>query len=440
MAGSFEFSKGQLILSGNGIGDWLKYEQEIGEKIQEIRKKLAAERSKPRYQRDNNQRAELREELQASIKIYPTVKRILCKGTCIISKRAFKDIGSLVELISDGIIFIEEEAFAGCTKLEKINIPHVNLIGKKAFAGCTGLKEINISEIEGIGEEAFAGCTGLEEINIPEIEGIGEEAFAGCTGLKEINIPEIKKIGKNAFKGCSNLKKIEGLAKLVDINSVYNLGCSKEAFENNEFVKLSKLKGSYREENNDIFSGKLYHKYKKFKEKCNNECKNEKAKKGAFKVCSRYFIEKVLSLMSKTLEKQVENVLNRNSNIKINDYFSDFGQSVEKKCLKVFNSVSATQESTSLRKEVNSEVRELQVDIKKYVSKKYNGLLSAGLEGNDISAYFGECFRVLLGFAGLEKFKSIDAKEVKRNKNHSSFALGGGGMDLLIAVKERELK
>lgn len=79
------------------------------------------------------------------------------------------------------------------------------------------------------------------------------------------------------------------------------------------------------------------------------------------------------------------------------------------------------------------------MDIKKYVSTKYNGLLSAGLEDKDILAYFGECFRVLLGFAGLEKLKNINAKEVKRNKHHSSFALGGGGMDLLVAVKEREL-
>lgn len=406
MAGSFEFSEGQLkILSENGTDQWLKY-------VQEIREKIEAERSKPRDQKDKKQLIKLR----ASI---GPVKRILCKGTCFISKRAFKGNELLVELISNDRIFIEDEAFAGCTDLEKVNIPRVSFIGKKAFEGCSNIKG---------------------KLDLPEVGAIGEEAFAGCTGLKEINIPEIEGIGKNAFKGCSSLKKIEGLAKLRDINSVYNLGCSEKAFENNEFVKLSKLKGSYREKDKDVLSDELYSKYKKFKEKCNNECKNEIAKKGAFKECSRYFMQKVLNLMSETLEEQVENVLNSNSDIKINkNYFSDFDQLVVKNCLNVLNSVLAAQDLYGLEKKANSEVRKLQVDIKKYVSTKYNGLLSAGLEDKDISAYFGECFRVLLGFAGLEKLKNINAKEVKRNKHHSSFALGGGGMDLLVAVKEREL-
>lgn len=46
----------------------------------------------------------------------------------------------------------------------------------------------------------------------------------------------------------------------------------------------------------------------------------------------------------------------------------------------------------------------------------------------------------MLGFAGLEKLKDINAKEVKRNKYHSTFGLGGGGLDLLVMVKECELK
>lgn len=406
MAGSFEFSEGQLkILSENGTDHWLKY-------VQEIREKIEAEKSKPGDQKDRKQLIKLR----ASI---GPVKRILCKGTCFISKRAFKDKDLLVELISNDRIFIEDEAFSGCTNLEKVNIPHVSFIGKKAFEGCSNIKG---------------------KLDLPEVGVIGEEAFAGCTGLKEINIPEIEGIEKNAFKGCSSLKEIEGLAKLRDINSVYNLGCSEKAFENNEFVKLSKLKGSYREKDKDVLSDELYSKYKKFKEKCNNECKNEIAKKGAFKECSRYFMKKVLNLISETFEEQVENVLNSNSDIKINkNYFSDFDQLVVKNCLNVFNSVLAAQDLYGLEKKADSEVRKLQVDIKKYVSTKYNGLLSAGLEDKDILAYFGECFRVLLGFAGLEKLKNINAKEVKRNKHHSSFALGGGGMDLLVAVKEREL-
>ena len=415
MAGSFEFSEGQLeILSLTGTEDWLEYIQNDWPKhVKEVEEKIEAERSKPRDQRDMKQ---LREWLK-SIK---PVKHILCKNNCIISKGAFKDNKSLVKLSGGNCtIYIEEEAFAGCTELEEVNIPNVRLIGKKAFEGCSNIKG---------------------KLDLPVVKTIKEEAFAGCTGLKEINIPEIERIGKNAFKGCSSLEKIEGLAKLIDINSVYNLGCSEKLFENNEFVKLSKLKGSYRENDRDVLSDELYSKYKKFKEKCNNECKDKIAKKGAFKECSRYFMKKVLGLMSETLNKQVENVLNSNSDIKINkNYFSDFDQLVENKCLKVFNSMLGTRDSKTLEKEADSEVRTLQVDIKKYVSTKYNGLLSAGLKDEDISEYFGECFRVLLGFAGLEKLKNINAKEVKRNKHHSSFALGGGGMDLLVAVKEHEL-
>ena len=317
MAGSFEFSEGQLkILSENGTDHWLKY-------VQEIREKIEAENSKPRDQKDRKQLIKLR----ASI---GPVKRILCKGTCFISKRAFKDKKLLVELISNDRIFIEDEAFSGCTNLEKVNIPHVSFIGKKAFEGCSNIKG---------------------KLDLPEVGVIGEEAFAGCTGLKEINIPEIEGIEKNAFKGCSSLKEIEGLAKLRDINSVYNLGCSEKAFENNEFVKLSKLKGSYREKDKDVLSDELYSKYKKFKEKCNNECKNEIAKKGAFKECSRYFMKKVLNLISETFEEQVENVLNSNSDIKINkNYFSDFDQLVVKNCLNVFNSVLAAQDLYGLEK------------------------------------------------------------------------------------------
>ena len=417
MAEGFKINEGKLeILEVNGVDKWVK-------RCAEARLKVDQEREKPREERDF---AQIREWKNIFY-----VKTIVCNCYCYIPDEAFKGDKNVQELISDNKISIKKEAFAGCTDLRKVSIPKVDSVGVKAFEGCSNLNELDISGVE----------------------GIGEEAFAGCTALKIVNVPNVEAIQKNAFQGCDNLEKIEGLGKIKDVNSLYELGCSKELFKGNELIKLSELKGSYKESNSNIYADALHAKYKNFKLKCNSMCTNGKAKEGAFKECARYFMEKVLKPMTTgenvKFKTQVEKLLKSNSEVKISkNYFSDFNQLVLKNCLNVLNSVSeattlypvAAVPSCSIEEKVENEVKKLQLDIKNYVLKKYNGLLSAGLKSWEVSKYFGEYFRILLGFAGLEKLKDINAKEVKRNKYHSTFGLGGGGLDLLVMVKECELK
>lgn len=308
----------------------------------------------------------------AEYKPYRYVKCVEVHGDFTIPDHAFENFIRLTEVISTG--------------------PGLG-VGRSAFEGCESLQTVNAPKLDFIGAKAFAGCSNLNELDISGVEGIGEEAFAGCTALKIVNVPNVEAIQKNAFQGCDNLEKIEGLGKIKDVNSLYELGCSEKLFKGNELIKLSELKGSYKESDSNIYADTLHAEYKNFKLKCNSMCTNGKAKKGAFKECARYFMEKVLKPMTRDEEvkfkTQVENLLESNSEVKISkNYFSDFNQLVLKKCLNVLNSVSkattlyrvAAVPSCSIEEKVEDEVKKLQLDIKNYVLKKYNGLLSAGLK------------------------------------------------------------
>lgn len=298
-----------------------------------------------------------------------------------------------------------------------------NIILDDAFKDCKNL--ISLESEGGTGEvailyQAFKGCENLESVNIPNVVKIGREAFADCSRIGKLDLPEVEEIGKDAFKGCTELE-LTGLGKLKDKDDILNSGYEVSA------PRIKRLFGVKLKDDKGNITG-----YKSFKSTCKNMCEKGVPDYGT----AKGLLEIVFNELKKSLlfsAKVVETTLF----LDIKGEFSDFNDIITN-FNTVSNKIGAATTIEELRNVVNSYVKKFQEKLKSYVVEKFANLSKAGLDLPKMQQYlFDRYFRVLLGIAGVKKFKGVDG-EVS-NKPYSSFGLGGGGMDLLVKVKECEL-
>lgn len=303
------------------------------------------------------------------------VKSVIAKVPCTIPKGVFKDSKDLVKFESVG----EKEVY--------------------------------------IDDEAFKGCINLKDVNILGAKFIGSNAFEGCTSLKELYLPKVEKIAANAFKGCTRLKLTVG-QELKNSNDIIDSGYEKVAQHIKELDKV-KLK----DENEKLTE------YKSFKATCKNMCEKGVADYETAKSLLRTVFENVDEWLSK-----LSDLIGSYRGSEIRGKFDDF-KGIITKFDTVSAKIGAAKNQQELRNVVDS-VKAFQSELKSYVLEKYKYLKKAGYDSIDgiEKICFDKFFRVLLGIAGVKKEGSVSS-----NKTYSSFGLGGGGMDLLVRVKECEL-
>ena len=312
----------------------------------------------------------------------------------------------------------------GFEDLNKLVIPRNVTLGSNAFQGCKNL--ISLEEKGGTGEvsilnQTFKDCKNLKNVDIPNVTVIGREAFAGCSQIEKLDLPKVEKIAKDAFKGCTELE-LTGLEKLKDKNDISNSGYKENASRIKRLVNV-KLK-----DDKEISTG-----YKSFKATCKNMCEKGVPDYGT----AKGLLEVVFDNLNRALLVSAK-AAGVSKFPAIDEEFDDF-KDIVTDFNTVSNKIGAATKMTELGSVVNSYVKKFQKKLESYVVEKFDNLKKAGLDIPMIQYYlFDRYFRVLLGIAGVKKFKGMDG-EVS-NKPYSSFGLGGGGMDLLVRVKEYELR
>ena len=320
-----------------------------------------------------------------------------------------------------GFLNWEKDGKEGIEDLKKLVMPGNVILDNNAFQGCKNL--ISLEAKGGTGEvsilnQTFKDCKNLKYVDIPNVTVIGREAFAGCSLIEELDLPKVEKIGKDAFKGCTSLKLTVG-QELRDSYDILDSGYERIA----QYIKeINKIK--LKDDNEKATE------YKSFKATCKNMCEKGVADYGTAKSLLRIVFENVDKGLS-SLSKFIGDFRNP----EIRGEFNDF-KGIITKFDTVSAKIGAAKNQQELRSVVDGSVKAFQSELKSYVVEKFKYLTKAGFDSTDMEKiYFDKFFRVLLGIAGVRKGGSVSS-----NKTYSSFGLGGGGMDLLVKVKECELK
>ncbi len=127
------------------------------------------------------------------------------------------DIKSVV--IKEGVTSVGDYAFTFCKGITNVTVPDsIKTIGVCAFANCSNIKDFKIGKgVTSIGALAFDNCDGLTKITIPDkVTSIGEYAFQSCDGLAEVKVGNGVSSLAFTFTECKNLKKVT-LVNGIDI-------------------------------------------------------------------------------------------------------------------------------------------------------------------------------------------------------------------------------
>lgn len=288
-------------------------------------------------------------------------------------------------------------------------MPGVSLIGKKAFKNCKIMK-LDISGVKKIKEEAFAG---------------------GIDTTITLNLPNVTNIGKDAFEGCS-IGEMNGLEKLQDKNDLMESGCPVRFFQDDNLSSKIKQLHKKSRDLSDERKDAIYNDYKEFKIACKSFSKPY-ARCGQMLIRILKEMGEYLPLSNEWAEVIDGNHLGIGSKVK----FDDFENEVINPLIKCSNNVMNSENKAQLDDAVEG-MKKFQNSLKLYVSEKYVKLIRLNVKEAALSQAYGEYFRVLLSIAGVKKFKKIQGDNLA-SKTYSSYKLGGG-LDLLIGVKEHELE